>query len=131
MRVYIGHSKKIDYIKELYEPLRKDIFFNNHELILPHEKDEISSNSREFYKTIDVFIAECSDTATGLGIELGWAFDDNKNIYCIYKKGKEISGSLKSVTNNFYEYNDLNEMLSIVKSIIDKEQLNQKGTNTK
>ena len=126
MRVYIGHSKKIDYIKELYEPLRKDIFFNNHELILPHEKYEISSNSREFYKTIDVFIAECSDTATGLGIELGWAFDDNKNIYCIYKKGKEISGSLKSVTNNFYEYNDLNEMLSVVKSIIDKEQLNQK-----
>ena len=126
MRVYIGHSKKIDYIKELYEPLRKDIFFNNHELILPHEKDEISSNSREFYKTIDVFIAECSDTATGIGIELGWAFDDNKNIYCIYKKGKEISGSLKSVTNNFYEYNDLNEMLSVVKSIIDKEQLNQK-----
>ncbi|MBR0428399.1 MAG: hypothetical protein IJK18_09440 [Clostridia bacterium] len=122
MRIYIGHSKKIDYKNELYEPLRKDNFFNNHELILPHEKDEFSSNSREFYKTIDVFIAECSDTATGLGIELGWAFDDNKKIYCIYKKGKKVSGSLKSVTNNFYEYNDLDEMVNVVKLIINKEK---------
>ena len=122
MRVYIGHSKKIDYINEIYEPLRKDIFFNNYELILPHEKDKNSSNSREFYKTIDIFIAECSDVATGLGIELGWAYDDNKKIYCIYKKGKKISGSLKSVTNYFYEYNDLDEMVNIVKLIINKEK---------
>lgn len=122
MRVYIGHSKKIDYINEIYEPLRKDTFFNNYELILPHEKDKNSSNSREFYKTIDIFIAECSDVATGLGIELGWAYDDNKKIYCIYKKGKKISGSLKSVTNYFYEYNDLDEMVNIVKLIINKEK---------
>ena len=122
MRIYIGHSKKIDYINELYEPLRKDAFFDNHELILPHEKDEFSSNSREFYKTIDIFIAECSDAATGLGIELGWAYDDNKKIYCIYKKGKKISGSLKSVTKNFYEYNNRDEMVNIVKSIINEEK---------
>ena len=122
MRVYIGHSKKIDNINEIYEPLRKDTFFNNYELILPHEKDKNSSNSREFYKTIDIFIAECSDVATGLGIELGWAYDDNKKIYCIYKKGKKISGSLKSVTNYFYEYNDLDEMVNIVKLIINKEK---------
>ena len=122
MRIYIGHSKKIDYINELYEPLRKDAFFDNHELILPHEKDEFSSNSREFYKTIDIFIAECSYAATGLGIELGWAYDDNKKIYCIYKKGKKISGSLKSVTNNFYEYNNRDEMVNTVKSIINEEK---------
>lgn len=122
MRIYIGHSKKIDYINELYEPLKKETFFNEHELLLPHDESEFSSNTREFYKTIDIFIAECSDAATGLGIELGWAYDDNKKIYCIYKKGKKISGSLKSVTNNFYEYNDLSEMVNIVKSIINGEK---------
>ena len=122
MRIYIGHSKKIDYINELYEPLKKETFFNEHELLLPHDQSEFSSNTREFYKTIDIFIAECSDAATGLGIELGWAYDDNKKIYCIYKKGKKISGSLKSVTNNFYEYNDLSEMVNIVKSIINGEK---------
>ena len=122
MRIYIGHSKKIDYINELYEPLKKETFFNEHELLLPHDQSEFSSNTREFYKTIDIFIAECSDAATGLGIELGWAYDDNKKIYCIYKKGKKISESLKSVTNNFYEYNDLSEMVNIVKSIINEEK---------
>lgn len=122
MRIYIGHSKKIDYINELYEPLKKETFFNEHELLLPHDQSEFSSNTREFYKTIDIFIAECSDAATGLGIELGWAYDDNKKIYCIYKKGKKISESLKSVTNNFYEYNDLSEMVNIVKSIINGEK---------
>lgn len=122
MRIYIGHSKKIDYINELYEPLKKETFFNEHELLLPHDESEFSSNTREFYKTIDIFIAECSDAATGLGIELGWAYDDNKKIYCIYKKGKKISESLKSVTNNFYEYNDLSEMVNIVKSIINGEK---------
>ena len=90
MRIYIGHSKKIDYINELYEPLKKETFFNEHELLLPHDQSEFSSNTREFYKTIDIFIAECSDAATGLGIELGWAYDDNKKIYCIYKKGNKI-----------------------------------------
>lgn len=122
MRIYIGHSKKIDYINELYEPLKKETFFNEHELLLPHDESEFSSNTREFYKTIDIFIAECSDAATGLGIELGWAYDDNKKIYCIYKKRKKISESLKSVTNNFYEYNDLSEMVNIVKSIINGEK---------
>ena len=94
MKIYIAHSKKIDYINNLYKPLRNDTFFNEYELILPHEKCESSSNDRKFYKDIDVFIAECSEPTIGLGIELGWAYDDHKNIYCIYKSGKRISNSI-------------------------------------
>lgn len=118
MKIYIGHSKDINYIDELYKPLRNDSFFNEYELILPHEKSRDSSNTREFYKNIDVFIAECSEPATGLGIELGWAYDDNKNIYIIYKKGKKISGSLKAVTDNFFEYESVEEMVEIIKEIV-------------
>lgn len=121
MRIYIGHPKKIDYRKELYEPLKNDSFFKNHELILPHDKSDSSITPREFYKTIDIFIAECSEKATGLGIELGWAYDDMKKIYCILQKGKKISGSLRAVTDKFYEYNNSQEMVNIVKSIISKE----------
>ena len=40
---------------------------------------------------------------------------------CIYKKGKKISGSLRAVTDKFYEYNNSQEMVNIVKSIISKE----------
>ena len=122
MKIYVAHSKQIDYINDLYKPLRNDSFFKEYELILPHEESEYSSNTRGFYKSIDVFIAECSEPATGLGIELGWAYDDNKSIYCIYKKGYKISGSLKAVTDNFFEYNSLNEMIEIIKEIVENEK---------
>ena len=119
MRIYIAHSKNINYIDELYKPLRNDDFFKSHDLILPHESNLDSSNTREFYKTIDIFIAECSEHATGLGIELGWAFDDGKKIYCIYKHGKNISNSIKVITKDVYEYRNSNDMLDIIKKIIE------------
>lgn len=122
MKIYIAHSKQIDYINELYNPLRNDSFFNDFELILPHEKNEHSSNTRKFYKDIDLFIAECSKPATGLGIELGWAYDDQKKIYCIYKEGEKINNSLKSITNNFFEYRNSEEMVEIIKKIIENEK---------
>lgn len=118
MRIYVAHSKNMDYIEELYKPLRNDTFLKKYELLLPHEKNEESNNTREFYKGIDIFIADCSEAATGLGIELGWAYDDNKKIYCIYKSGKKVSSSIKTVTNNFYEYKDTQEMIKIIKEII-------------
>ena len=83
-KIYIAHSKDIDYINELYEPLKNANFLKNYTLLLPHELSEFSYNTRDFYKDIDIFIAEVSKPATGLGIELGWAFDDNTKIYCIY-----------------------------------------------
>lgn len=121
MKIYIAHSKKMDYINELYKPLRNDSFFEKYELILPHEHSETSSNTREFYKSIDLFIADCSEKGTGLGIELGWVYDDNKKIYCIYQSGANIGNSVKVVTNNFYEYNTVNDMINIIKEIIKKE----------
>ena len=120
MKIYVAHSKKMNYIDDLYKPLRNDTFFKNHELILPHETDVYSKNTREFYKTVDIFIADCTESGTGLGIELGWAYDDNTKIYCIYKKGSKLSNSLKAVTDKFYEYSNTNEIVSIIKNIIEK-----------
>lgn len=120
MKIYIAHSRKMDYMNDLYIPLRNDSFFVNHELILPHEKNERSYNTREFYRTIDVFIADCSEVAIGLGIEMGWAYDDNKKIYCIYKSGSVLSSSINAITKNFYEYENSDEMVGIVKNIIDE-----------
>lgn len=106
MKVYVAHSKKVDYKNEIYKSLRNDEFFNSVELILPHEVSDNSSNTRDFYKDIDLFIAEVSMAGTGLGIELGWVWDDGTPIYCLYKKGSKISGSLHSVTDKFIEYED-------------------------
>ena len=122
-RIYIAHSKDIDYINELYEPLKNADFLKNYTLLLPHELSKISYNTRDFYKDIDIFIAEVSKPATGLGIELGWAFDDNTKIYCIYKANETVSSSIKSITSDIFEYNNRDEMLEIIKNIIEKENL--------
>ena len=129
MKIYIAHSRQIDYLNDLYKPLRNDLFFNDYELILPHEKSECSSNNRQFYKDIDVFIAECSEVSTGLGIELGWAYDDHKDIYCIYKSDKKISASIKAVTNNFQEYENTKEKVDIIRKIVEKEKTKRSDKN--
>ncbi len=115
-RIYVAHSKKINYKEELYKVIRESKELKNFNIILPHELDDNSSNPREFYRTLDLFIAEVSEAGTGLGIELGWVYDDEVPVYYIYKKDSKISGSIKCVSNKFYEYND-NE--SLIKAIIE------------
>ena len=82
MKIYVAHSKKLDYKKELYEPLRNSSLNNEHEIILPHEKSDKPFSSKEFFKTCDVIIAEVSYSGTGLGIELGWANCGNDEKRC-------------------------------------------------
>lgn len=117
MKIYIAHSRDFDYLNELYKPLRNDMFFKDYELILPHEQLN-SNNKRDFYNDIDLFIAECSYPSTGLGIELAFAFDSGKGIYCLHKKDKKISGSLNVITSNIFEYDTIEEMINIIKNII-------------
>ncbi len=119
MKIYFAHSKDFDFKEEYYKPIRNNYKLREHEIFLPHEEEEHSSNSRSFYKSLDIIIAECSLPATGLGIELGFAYDDKKPIYCLYKKGAKISGSLNSVTNHFYEYDGTDEMIKIINKIIE------------
>ena len=117
MRIYIAHSREFDFKNELYVPIRNDEELKELEFILPHEISDVSSNTRDFYKDIDLLIAECSYPSIGLGIELGWAFDDNTPVYCIHKKGTKVSGSIYAITQNIFEYKDIDEMLEIIEKI--------------
>ncbi len=123
MKIYIGHSKQFDYIKNLYEPIRKSHLNSENEIVLPHENSDKSFSSKDFLKTCDVMIAEVSYPATGLGIELGWANCFECPIICLYKKGSKISSSLKTITNKFLEYKDEKEMILL----LNKELKNLKG----
>ena len=58
MKIQVGHSRDFDFVKELYEPIKKAIFFTDHEFIFPHDGREI--DSKETLKNIDIFIAEVS-----------------------------------------------------------------------
>lgn len=129
MIIYVAHSKKINYKEDLYNPIRKDRKLEKYHIILPHEASDKSYNTREFYKSLSVIIAEVSNAGTGLGIELGWAFDDGIPIYCIYKKESKIASSLKFVTDKFFEYESPKELVAIIEKIIFdleiKEEKNQ------
>ncbi len=120
MKIYIGHSREYDYETELYKIIRADKELNSKNIILPHEEGYVGNITREFYSDIDIFIAEVSYKATGLGIELGWAYDDKIPIYCIYKKGTKISSSLKIVTDKFYEYDTNEELINVIKAILEE-----------
>ncbi|HOO68104.1 MAG TPA: hypothetical protein PLC53_01895 [Bacilli bacterium] len=120
MKVYVGHSKNINYIDELYKSIRdldKNISDN---FILPHEKSNKNKNNRDFYSNLDLFIAEVSEKGTGLGIELGFAYDSNVPIVCISKKGKKTSSSLKYITDEFYEYETIDELKELLIMIFNK-----------
>ena len=65
-------------------------------------------------------IAQMSYPSTGLGIELGFLYDDNKRIYCIHKDSMKISSSINAITKNIYiyEYKNKEDMLNIINDII-------------
>lgn len=121
MRVYIGHPKLIDY-KRLYQLIRSDEELKDYDIILPHEYDDNGANERDFYQTLDLFIAEISEKATGLGIELGWAYDDGVEIHCLCQRDKKVSNSVKVLTDNIYQYVDVDEMVVIIKEIIKRKK---------
>lgn len=121
MKIYIAHPTDMDYENELYKPLRSDGFFSQHELILPHEESNKIINTRDDYKNVDSVIAECSKPSTGVGIELGWFYDERKPIYCFYKIGMKPSGSVAAVAKELVEYSDSNDLANKIRSVIEKQ----------
>lgn len=119
MKIYVAHSKNSSFEDEIYSPLKSLNLSSKFKLILPHDGEYINY-TRDFYKNIDIVIAECSYPATGLGIEIGFFYDDNKDIYCFHKQGTKISGTLRKYATETFEYEDANEFIKIVESIIKK-----------
>lgn len=118
MKIYIAHSRECDYRNELYLPIRNCQDLDQAEIILPHETDGSSGNTREFYKDLDLMIAEVSYPATGQGIELGWAYDDGTPVVCIAKNDAKVSGSILAVTDQIYRYNNSEELVKIIQQTI-------------
>lgn len=123
MRIYIAHPTDMDYKNELYKPLQSDSFLSQHELILPHEDSGKIINKRDDYKNIDIVIAECSKPSTGVGIELGWFYDERKPIYCFCKAGMKPSGAVVAITKEVIEYSDSNDLVDKIKSTIEDQSI--------
>ena len=123
MKIYVAHSGSLDYKKLLYTPIRESEINKGNIIVLPHEYDTEPYNSREFLKECDLMVAEVSYPSTGLGIELGWADVYKTPIACIYLKGSKISTSLKVLTSNFIEYENSEELLEKLTTLINKFEI--------
>ncbi len=122
MKIYLGHSRSYDYQNELYAPIRADQNLAQYDIVLPHEHEGGAANTRDFYRNLDLFIAEVSYPATGLGIELGWASDSHVPIVAISQAGAKVSGSIHAVTDQFYTYANATELTQLIDRLIQEHQ---------
>lgn len=122
MKIYVVHSRDIDYINELYNPIKNSSVYENNTVIFPHESDK-SVNSKEIIKEADLVIAEVSKDSIGMGIELGWAEFVGDEILCISKTGLKISSSLKYITNNFIEYEDSTDLVVKLENYLKEKEI--------
>src|SRR5690242_2631599 len=118
MNIYISHSRKFDFQKDLYQPILDSDLANKHHFILPHEKSEAPYETKELFraKRCNFIIAEVSYPSTGQGVELGWADILEIPVVCIYKQGAEISIALSSVSNKFLMYTDSENMIQDIRT---------------
>lgn len=115
--VYVGHSNSFDFRKELYNPIKESPLAKEYTFFFPHEDPTKFINSKDIIKKCDIFLAEVSCPATGLGIELGWANMEGKKIIAIYQEGQKPSSSLKVVTTQIQSYSgaaDLIEKIGLI-----------------
>lgn len=120
MKIYVTHSSNFDFKNELYLPLRNSDLNKDNEIILPHEDSIEQFSSEKMMSSFDLVIAEVSYPSTGQGIELGWATSNNVPVVCIYKKGIEYSGAIKTVSDTILEYQDPNDMIQVLEAEISK-----------
>ncbi len=120
MKIYISHSRKFDFKKQLYEPIKNSDLMQKHEFIFPHDNSDSPYPTRELlqFGAVGMVIAEVSYPGTGQGIELGWADMLNIPIVCIYKEGADISSSLSVVTKKFLMYTDVENMVQDLKGLL-------------
>lgn len=111
-KIYVCHSRKIDFEKELYLPLEKSLVSENFNLILPHKtKDFINSKFIFEDKSCKYLLCVLSSPTMSMGIELGWADLLNVKIIFIYKKDDYVSKSWKTVSNIFIEYENSKDLI--------------------
>ncbi|MFV0626353.1 MAG: hypothetical protein ACK5N8_03260 [Alphaproteobacteria bacterium] len=115
-KIYFGHSSDIDY-NLLYNLLLESTLYQSNNIFLPHLNGQ-NVNTIELIKKCDLFIAEVSKPSTGLGIELGIAYEYKIPIACLFKTGNKPSSSLKYISTKFIEYSDEISFLKSVEELL-------------
>lgn len=111
MNIYLSHSVNSSYLNDLYLPLKKSDLMTQHQIFFPHDQEK-AVNTKEIIAKSDLVLAEVSFSATGQGIELGWANAANIPIICFYKEGSVPAGSIKFIANKIFSYVNSEDLIS-------------------
>lgn len=112
-RVYVAHAVNHPNFKEtLYNPLKT---IEGVEFVFPHENEGEMKSSKEMIKKCDFFVADVSFQKFGTGMEIGYASAFDVPIIFIYKRGSNLSRSLNLVSDNFIEYDNIEDVLEKLK----------------
>jgi len=114
-KIYVIHRRAFDYEKELYAPLKKQADF---EFVFPHTGENEVRNSKDLIRDCDIVLAEVSFPSTGSGIELGRAESLGVPIVAIFKKGSQVFSSIKFLTDDIIEYDDLEKDFDKIRKIL-------------
>jgi len=121
MRIYVSHSKidGYDFRENLYEPIKSSALAKEHQFTFPYDGGDSTPHSmKDEIMRSSFVIAEASYPSTSSGIELGWANEHGKTIYCIYQHGREYSRSLLMLTKHIDQYSGAGEMLEKITNFI-------------
>ena len=113
--IYFAHSTHFDY-QSLYKVFLDSNLSVDYDLILPHLDEPV--NSLDIIRKSSLFIAEVSVASLGLGIELGEANVFKLPILCVYQRDAKLSSSLKFISADFIEYDDLNDLICQLANLI-------------
>lgn len=116
MKIQFWHKRSWNFVQDFYLPLKEN--FPEIEWIFPHITPDTQVISEESLEWVDIFLAEVSDSATGLGIELGLARAYGKRIICMHRSNAGVVKSIKYITEETFEYSTKDDMIETLKAVL-------------
>ncbi|MCB9371083.1 hypothetical protein H6501_05780 [Candidatus Woesearchaeota archaeon] len=123
VRVYVGHSSSFDFKGELYDVLKNSLLSDSFAFVFPHEHSSEPVQTQKILPSCSFMLAEASYPSTGLGIELGFAFDLGVPIIFLVRKGSSVSSSLKVVSDIFVFYEGKADLCDALSSVLREQGL--------
>jgi hypothetical protein len=111
MKIFVSHSSKFDYEKEIYQPIRNSVLNNQYEFFLPHENG-LYVNTKQIIQSSDLMLAEVSHPSVGSSIEIGWGDAFGLPLVCVYQANTEPSSALRFLAGDFIEYDNPEDLLN-------------------
>lgn len=118
MKIYVSHSRKLDYVHDLYEPLKASSLYPKHEFFLPHDAGSDRVKTKEIIQTAGVLVAEISYPSTSQGIELGWADAAGIRIICLYPEGTKYQASIRFICPQPTTYTSAHDLIKKLTTLL-------------